>query len=308
MRSRLKGVIERMIIATGVAASRRRTMRRRTLIVAYHNVVPDGERVAGALSLHLPQRRFAEQLDLLGKLGDVVPLSRIGEEPPGDRPRFVITFDDAYTGALSAGVAELRRRGMPATVFAAPGLFGQTPWWDLLADSDTGVAPEGEHRHALVALAGRLDAVLDWASRAPGRIRTHTSAPRVGTIDDLKVALGYDGLTVGSHSWSHANLAVLDGAELEMELRKPAKWLAETFANRYTPWLAYPYGLATTATELAASAAGYVGALRVEGGWLSRQALLTPFALPRLNIPRGLSGPGFVLRLSGIIPRASTAV
>jgi peptidoglycan/xylan/chitin deacetylase (PgdA/CDA1 family) len=305
VRSLLKGAIERMIIATGIAAVRRRTMRRRTLIVAYHNVVPDGEHVRGDLSLHIPQRQFAEQLDLLGQLGQVVPLSNIGEDPRGDRPRFVITFDDAYAGALSAGVVELKRRSMPATVFAAPGLFGRTPWWDLLASGDTGLIPEHVRNHAMAGLAGRHDAVLDWARRELRQIPTNTNTPRVGTADELKAALDYDGVTVGSHSWSHANLAVVRSTELEVELRKPAEWLARTFGDRYTPWLAYPYGLETAATEQAASAAGYVGAVRVDGGWLSRQPMQAPFALPRLNIARGLSRSGFALRLSGIIARTS---
>lgn len=307
MRSRLKSVIERVIIGTGVAAVRRRAMRGRTLIVAYHNVVPDGERVRGDLSLHLPQRRFAEQLELLGEIGHVVPLSRIGEEPIGDRPRFVITFDDAYAGALSAAVAELRSRKMPATVFAAPSLFGQTPWWDVLADGDTGLTPDADRDHAVFRLAGRSDAVLEWARSKRGRMPGLIDAPKVGTVDQLKAALEYEGLTVGSHSWSHANLAVLRGGELEDELRRPAVWLENACADRYVPWLAYPYGLATPETERAAAAAGYAGALRVEGGWLQRSHAQTPYALPRLNIPRGLSEAGFTLRVSGVVPVGSSA-
>ncbi len=306
MRSRLKGAVERMIVSSGVAAFRRRAMRERTLILAYHNVIPDGESVRGALSLHLSQRDFAEQLNLLAELGDVVPLSSIGDEPRGDRPRFVITFDDAYAGALSAAVVELRRLHLPATIFVTPGLFGLTPWWDIIADGDTGLTPGDERDFAMVGLAGRRDDVLEWARGQPSRIRTTTNAPRIGTIDELNTALEYDGLSLGSHSWSHANLAALAGAELETELRKSAEWLARTFERRYIPWLAYPYGESTVATERAAAAAGYLGALRAEGGWLSHAPSQTPFALPRFNVPRGLSGRGFVLRLSGIVWRSSS--
>jgi peptidoglycan/xylan/chitin deacetylase (PgdA/CDA1 family) len=291
-----------MIIASGLAAARRRAMRQRTLILAYHDVVPHGESVRGDLSLHLPQRQFAEQLDVLGEIGHVVPLAAISDEPPGDRPRFVVTFDDAYAGALSAAVVELRRRNMPGTVFAAPGLFGLSPWWDLLANDDTGRTPEVDRNHAMVQLAGRRDAVLDWARADSTRVITTAGAAKIGTSEQLKAALEYDGLTVASHSWSHANLAVLSGAELEIELRKPAEWLKRKFAGRYMPWLAYPYGLATPATEQAAAAAGYAGAVRVEGGWLRGRTAQNPFALPRLNVPRGLSGAGFVLRSSGIKP------
>lgn len=304
MRSQLKGAIERIIVSTGVAALRRRAMRNRTLIIAYHNVIPEGETVRGALSLHLPQRAFAEQLELLGELGRVIPLSSLGEDAPGDRPRFVITFDDAYAGSLSAAVAELRRRHMPATLFVAPSLFGLTPWWDIIADSETGFISDDERDFAMVRLAGRRDDVVAWARGEPNRLRTSTDAPQIGTVDELKAALAYNGLSLGSHSWSHANLATLHGAELELELRKPAEWLARTFAHRYIPWLAYPYGQATGETERAAAAAGYVGALRIDGGWLPHPPVISPFAIPRFNVPRGLSKRGFVLRLSGIVPRS----
>lgn len=292
-----------MIVGSGLAALRRQAMRTRTLIIAYHNVVPDGESVRGDLSLHLTQRAFARQLEVLGELGHVVPLSSIGDDAPGDRPRFVITFDDAYAGALSAAVAELRRRHMPATIFVTPGLLGLTPWWDSIADSDTGLTPNDDREFAMVRLAGRRDEVLAWASGEPSRIRTTTNAPRIGTIEEIKSALEYDALSLGSHSWSHANLAALHGTELQVEMERPAEWLARTFAGRYVPWLAYPYGEATVETERAAAAAGYVGGLRVAGGWLSHQPSQAPFAIPRFNVSRGLSERGFILRLSGMMPR-----
>ena len=159
MREAIKGAIEQALILSGLAALARRRVRGQTLILAYHNVVPDGESVRGDISLHLPQRRFAAQLDILARLGRVIPLAR-ALDPAVDRtPRFVVTFDDAYAGALSAGVGELRKRGMPGTIFVAPGLLGLTTWWDTIADPDTGTVPESKRDHALGALAGRRPAL-----------------------------------------------------------------------------------------------------------------------------------------------------
>jgi peptidoglycan/xylan/chitin deacetylase (PgdA/CDA1 family) len=301
-RALVKRVGERVVISTGIAAIVRRTMPGRTLILAYHNVMPDGDGddVRGDISLHLPRRQFARHLDALGRLGDVVPLSSIDDEPRSGRPRFVVTFDDAYAGALSAGVDELRRRGMPATVFVAPGLLGQTTWWDALADPTSGLTPDDTRHHALTQLAGRADVILAWARSTLGRQADPRGAPQIGTLEQLRSALAYDGLTVASHTWSHLNLAALGAAELERELRSAAEWLTAQFPERYAPWLSYPYGLSTPAVERAAMAIGYTAAVRVNGGWIGTHSAPNRFAVPRYNVPRGLSDAGLSLRLSGI--------
>jgi len=82
-------------------------------------------------------------------------------------------------------------------------------------------------------------------------------------------------------------------------LNRPLVWLRERFPLVSTV-LSYPYGLASAATQRTAAAAGYSAALRVDGGWLS-QARLTPYSVPRINIPGGLSRNGFILRTSGVL-------
>lgn len=299
MKRVIKPVVEHLIIASGIAAAKRRAIHGQTLILAYHNVVPDGETARGDLSLHLPQRRFAEQLDCLASLGDVVPLADIDAPNPRGRSRFVITFDDAYVGALTAGVAELKKRGVPATVFVAPALLGGTTWWDTLADPRLGAVRPDTRDLALAEFAGRGTDVLAWAAREATPVADAAGLPKIGTIDEVRASLVYDGLTIGSHTWSHANLSTLDAPALMHELRAPHEWLRTQLGGRYVPWISYPYGLWDSGVERAASEAGYVGGLRVEGGWM-RQPSTNRFAFPRYNVPRGLSANGFVLRLSGI--------
>ena len=299
MRTLIKQVVETTLVASGIAAIARRSTRGRTLVLAYHNVVPDGDEVRGDASLHLPQRHFASQLDTLGLLGDVVPLAMIDGERRSTRPRFAVTFDDAYTGALTVGVDELRRRGMPATVFVAPGLIGLTPWWDLLASETGGEVDARARDHAISVLAGRRDAVLAWSHGAPGSDHAEVG-PRIASNQRLRDALATDGMSVGSHTSSHPNLTALEGAELNRELVSSANWLRDSFPERYIPWLAYPYGLANEVVERSSRSAGYVAALRVDGGWMRPWSSTNRFALPRLNVPRGISDAGFTLRLSGI--------
>src|SRR5687767_3308253 len=134
MNRTVKTLVERVAVGSGVVRLGRRWRWEQTLVLAYHNVVPEGEARAGDVSLHLPFADFRRQLDAISETHDVVPITALGEPPPPStrRPRIVITFDDAYAGALTCGVDELVKRRMPATVFVAPGLLGSVAWWDVL--------------------------------------------------------------------------------------------------------------------------------------------------------------------------------
>jgi len=267
--------------------------------------VPDGAAATGDAPLHLPRARFAEQLDELCRSHEVLPLERVLEDGPRlhGRPRAVITFDDAYRGAVTAGVEELSRRGLPATIFVAPGLLGGGPfWWDVVAGSAAPPATTGAWReHAVHELEGRQDQVLRWAGETglPSRgVEAHATA---ATEEELHAACRHAGITLGAHSWSHPNLARVAGAELERELHAPLAWLRARFPMT-VPWMAYPYGIASAAAVRLAEAAGYHGAVLVDGGWV-RPGGGDRFRLPRLTIPAQLTGDGFLLRSSGLVRR-----
>jgi peptidoglycan/xylan/chitin deacetylase (PgdA/CDA1 family) len=295
----VKGIAEGTLVRSGIASVGRRRLRGRALVLAYHNVVPTGQRQVGEASLHLAQTDFARQLDLIALTNDVVPLeSVIADSGDSARPRVAITFDDAYHGAITAGLEELNRRAMPATVFVAPGLLGGSTWWDRLADASGGVMPDGVRRHAIEKLQGDRDEVLGWFSSHGATSTDSTSLPRIATENELASASHQSGITFGSHSWSHRNLSVLSPDELDCELAPSLAWLRARFSNT-VPWLSYPYGLTSPSVETESGRARYRGAFRVSGGWMDRDPK-NPHALPRLGIPAGISLDGFALRLAGI--------
>lgn len=125
MNRHVKAIAEKALRWTGATSISRALHRHHVMVLAYHNIVPHGEPIVGDRSLHLEQREFARQLDWIDRTYDVVPLTAIfnAKETHG-RPRAAITFDDAYRGAVTAGVAELVERDMPATIFVAPGFVG----------------------------------------------------------------------------------------------------------------------------------------------------------------------------------------
>lgn len=307
-RSLAKSIIERTLVASGAAGWSARQHQQEICILAYHNVVPDDLPWPGDASLHLRRRDFCDQLEHIGRHYDVVPLMAVlGSPSRGRRPRVAITFDDAYQGALAIGVEELARRGMPATVFVPPGLLGGRPlWWDTYGPprqpgaggSSGGLTPE-MRTEGLSDAAGRDAAVGEWARRA-GWVVHELSVPMLtGTEAELAAACRrHDGLTLGSHSWSHPDLTQLGHAALDAELRAPLEWLRARFLCTI-PWLTYPYGLSSPQVERATRASGYEAGALVVGGW-TRIAPENPFAIPRANIPAGISRAGFALRVAGL--------
>jgi peptidoglycan/xylan/chitin deacetylase (PgdA/CDA1 family) len=300
---RTKNLVERAIVGSGLAAVSRRFRKNDVLILGYHNVVPAGAQRAGDASLHLPVARFVEQLDLLAVTHEVVTLESVLSDPgrPSGRPRVVVTFDDAYLGALTIAIPELVRRGMPATVFVAPALLGGYTWWDQVAEPRLASVPFAERETALNQLAGAGEAILA-SHRFP-----HRSAPnpllRIGTEAELRTAAELPGITIGSHTWSHRNMAACDEPSLDEELGRPMAWLRDRFQS-FIPVVSYPYGLFSTATLRVASDVGYRAGLRIDGGWLRGRERNEVFALPRYNVPTGLSREGFAIRLAGVLDRS----
>lgn len=300
MNSTLKLFAEQALLWSGAARVARLHHRHRTLVLAYHNVLPNGEPLSGNANLHLPQREFARQLDILARTHDVASIDTLLAPPSSSgRPRAIITFDDAYAGALAAGVDELVRRGMPATIFVSPALLGSVPWWDILAERTSGVVPDHVQQHALKPLGGRSGEVLRWIRSKESVEPALSALPHIGTESQLEVAASKPGITLGSHTWSHPNLCALPSAELEAELTKPLQWLQARFA-KIAPWLSYPYGCFSDSVQNVAADVGYAGSFRIDGGWIPQTAP-PAHAIPRLNIPSGLSLNGFRLRLAGIL-------
>jgi len=296
----VKRSAELFLARSGLLRFARSRHRNRTLVLAYHNVVPRGEQVCGDRSLHLEQDAFARQLDVLAETHDIIPLASLfTKSSTVGRPRAVITFDDAYAGALTAGVAELTRRSIPATFFVSPGFVdGGQFWWDELAAASRSVLREEVRRFVIEDLSGKHTRAREWA-RAEGISLPALPRHQTGAQEaDLHGADAKGLFTLGAHSWSHPNLARLNGAELLKELADPLLWLRARFTN-VVPWLSYPYGISSPVVQSESERAGYSGAFEIDGGWLSSNAA-NLFQLPRFNVPAGISAEGYSILASGL--------
>ena len=301
-RDRARGAVERLLVISGLPSATIARLRGDTLILAYHNIIPDGELPAGDRSLHLPRRAFVAHLDALVETHNIVSLDDVVKHVPAgsSRPRAVITFDDAYRGAVTVGVAELAARSLPATIFVSPAFVGGgTFWWDVLTPPFADSLDPAFRSRALREWRG-IDAVVRAGALECGLVvQPVPDYVACASENELLHAAAHDGISFAAHTWSHPNLALLEDAELRAELVRPLSWLRERF-GRVISALSYPYGLSTTVTEHAAAQAGYHAAFRISGGWL-RGVAQSSYALPRLNVPAGVSPHGFLLRASGVL-------
>jgi peptidoglycan/xylan/chitin deacetylase (PgdA/CDA1 family) len=120
-------------------------------ILLYHRIA---ELSSDPQLLAVPPARFAEQLIVLRKrfqvlpLGDLVQAVRAGR---ASRRMAAITFDDGYADNLHEAQPLLARAGLPATVYVASGTLGTARefWWDEM--------------ERLLLLPGRLPAVVRLA-------------------------------------------------------------------------------------------------------------------------------------------------
>jgi peptidoglycan/xylan/chitin deacetylase (PgdA/CDA1 family) len=296
----LKKAVERMLVGSGLPRLTLGRHRGATLVLAYHNVVPAGDHAFGDRSLHLSQQTFAQQLDVLVETCEVAALEDVLEAAPTrDRPRIVLTFDDAYQGALTAGVEELVARGLPATVFVTPAFVGgKSFWWDDFAAARGGELGAAFRNYALDQLAGCDADIRRWAAQEAINTGTIAWHEHAASEAQLQAALAKSEVSLASHTWSHPNLARLHGSELDAELETSWAWLRERFA-RVLPWISYPYGRHSRDTEAAAARNGYAGALLIDGGWVGKT--IERYSIPRLNVPAGISADGFRLRVSGLL-------
>lgn len=290
-----KSAVERGLIAVGVPALARGMHTDDVAILAYHNVVPDADARRGDASLHLPLSRFLRQLDELERTHTFADLTATLDGGGAGKMRAVVTFDDAYRGAVTLAVPELRRRGIPATVFVCPGLLAEPSlWWDEMAEA--GRLDPPARQHAMFGLKGDLSAVRSWApDDVEGPPLPDTFG--VATEAELRDQLG-GGIVAGAHSWAHACLPALEPAELRSDLERTLAWL-EAFPGPTVRWLALPYGEGSAAVSAAALDVGYEGVLRIRGGLCPPTA--ERGAIPRINVPAGMSSPGLALRASGLL-------
>src|ERR1700683_284663 len=99
-------------------------LRGRCMILAYH-AVSEKER-----------SQFSQQMDVLQRYAQPVKADIKALPPEGGRYA-AITFDDGLENILENALPELKKRGIPATLFIVTDLLGRTRDWEHYGGDDT---------------------------------------------------------------------------------------------------------------------------------------------------------------------------
>lgn len=274
----------------------RRTVPGDRLILAYHNIVPGSAAVGGDASLHLPLAQFERQLRVIAREADIVPLGTLLAEPTrtSRAQRLVaITFDDAYRSAMELGLAACSAADAPGTVFVAPALLGAVPPWDRRAVS--GAWSDEDRRRFLWEEKG-LSSLLEPVETSSAPLHQDLT---IATREELTKALQGSAHTVGNHTQGHANLGALSSDEARTQVVDADQWLRKHFPERYVAVLSYPYGIPPRDPSTALATASCEAGLAVAGGWIRGAEPVDRTAVPRWNVPAGISERGFSIRLRG---------
>ncbi|MCU1347023.1 MAG: polysaccharide deacetylase [Acidobacteria bacterium] len=234
----------------------------RIIILGYHEVEPGGvpahetiprqlaaAKTADEMQMYtIGTEAFREQLDALARHGYVViPIAELFEFLDGRRATLparaaVITADDGWRSVKTTMRVELGRRAWPFTAFLYPRV-----------------------------------------------IERHSHHPFNLTWDEV-AALAAQRVDFQSHTFSHPFLSRTRHPELSDA--QYAEWLANELrqsrdsiaahTGREVRFLAYPYGDYDAGVIAAAGAAGYLGAVTVTPGIVTRSS--NAFALPRYLI------------------------
>lgn len=174
------------------------------MVLCYHSIHPSKEFASASPDL------FERQLGWLQENCDLITFGEVPDAVAGSetgRPTVSITFDDGYADNHEYALPLLQRFGVRATFFVTVGLL----------EKDEAVM---EHLRTLRA-ADRDDvAGLEWSQ-----------------VQEMRAA----GMEIGSHTYSHPNLARIDHARMADELRR-SKSLLEDRLGEEVPTLAYPFG------------------------------------------------------------------
>jgi peptidoglycan/xylan/chitin deacetylase (PgdA/CDA1 family) len=249
------------LVPLRAAALRAAAFRGNGLALLYHRVTDDEVPPSGDLVPSIPRRLLRRQLEVLGEVGDVVPLEQLHTPAISRRrPRFGLSFDDDYHSHGDQVLPVLRALGATATFFlSGRSLHGLGPYWfEVLERLVTEQGLEQVRRLLGVAAATPADLGVacegdPWLQRrlataadlAPG----HLQPAQIGQLAQA-------GMAVGFHTLHHRRLVDLDDDGLRLALADGRQAL-EAATGRRVDLLAYPHGKADGRVAAAARTAGY---------------------------------------------------
>jgi peptidoglycan/xylan/chitin deacetylase (PgdA/CDA1 family) len=237
---------KRVLFHSGLLALARQLRRRdRAIILRYHAITDGADVDYAAPDICLPVEALRLQMAFVKRAYRPVDLDTLVEAMHEGRPlpprALAVTFDDGYADNFHLAFPVLRALGVPATVFVATGgLDDGEPFWVAavrvlvlrardaveVPGMEPMTVPSAGDRGAVVKAVVRSLVPLDGEER---RARLSAAAARAGI--DLRASLRGTmmtraqvrelhaaGWTIGAHTVSHGNVALMPAADAEREI------------------------------------------------------------------------------------------
>lgn len=226
-------------------------------ILTYHHTQEAPPKGSLMRSLWVAPDAFASQMLWLNRLGyQGLSMTALMPYLRGEKKGKVvgITLDDGYLSNFDYALPLLKSYGFSATCYVVSGMMGQTNQWD-------------------VALG-----ILQVPLMTESHIQTWVE----------------EGMEIGSHTCSHADLSQLSLPEVRIEMQQSKRDLENTVQQEVTQFC-YPYGHFLPEHEDLVREAGYVAATTTHRGRVRYSDRFT--ALPRIPVVRSTHSIQFLLKI-----------
>ena len=309
----------------GYAALRTLAPSKRVAILRYHAICgEEGYTYADPMICITPQN-FEQHVVYLASHYSVLGLpeivARLHEGKPLPHNAVAITFDDGYADNLPAARI-LHRHGVSATFYITAGcLHGEAPFWPsevryLVAGADAGELRLRTRDHTTVLpLANERD--RGKAVRAINKLMKSNVIPAREEIrEQLREAAGHPtlprhmlkwselaemrdlGMTIGAHTYTHANLPSAGLADATREITESKARLERELTTPVTMF-SYPNGGAeryvTPELKKVVERAGFAGAASSQNAFAGAHSDL--YALERIEVEERLEDLIFALEV-----------
>ena len=259
------GTLTRFFVRSIAAPASRRGMDASLLVLIFHRVLaepdpilpdePDAARFSAIADLLRTSFRVLPLVDAVRKLREGTLLSRTA----------CITFDDGYANNFEIARPILNAKGVPATVFVAPGfLDGGRMFNDTVIETvrdapiDFDLREMGLGRHRLVDAGARrklIDELLEHLKYLPPDLRLEqiarvADAAGASPPSNLMMSTGQvrelhrSGIEIGAHTMDHPILTSIDDRVAAEQIRTSKSRLEEIIGSPVRSF-AYPNGKPT---------------------------------------------------------------
>jgi peptidoglycan/xylan/chitin deacetylase (PgdA/CDA1 family) len=283
----------------------------RGVILRYH-ALTDGTApvVHAAPDVCMPVDAFRLQMAFVKRAYTVLPLDALVDAVVGGgrlpARALAITFDDGYADNHRLGLPVLRALGLPATVYVATGAVADAaPFWVAAVRALALGAPEalpmpdgaplalGDRTAAAKALTRALvpmaaEARAAWLAETARRTGVDLVGTLAGSMLDWAQIreLAAAGWTIGAHTVTHSNVALIEPARAEREIAESRDALAGAI-GRPVEHFCYPNSGGQHA-YFAPAVSDLLRRLGFRSATTSRPGALRPgadpFLLPRLGV------------------------